>query len=213
MRLMQRGVVGVLIVVSLSVVVTSTAAAQKPPPLPPGPGINLGHIDVRTIPPQPPVFITAPPPDAPGVVRSEEVSLDEARAVAGFTIIEPAGIDDAGLTLAQVQVLRSFHPSVILVYRDQPVDVRVAGPREVVITEQRWEGIGPLFLPEPVEEGTIGGRPAVFGSLSFPAPGTRAGAVTRQSVTWEVGELLMRIDAAGLTRDELVNIAESLLAA
>jgi hypothetical protein len=86
-------------------------------------------------------------------------------------------------------------------------DSGTRGPREVVISQRRWAGITRIMMPRTLEVGSVAGRPAVFWSLSLPPD---APVVTRDSVMFEQGDLLVSIDAAGLSREELVRIAESL---
>lgn len=216
---MQQSRLSIVGVAALLAAVCLPAAAHaQPAPPQVTQRINLGHIEVRAVPDEPP----PPPPDpvaikigAAGVVVSRELSFDEAQALVDFDILEPRWVPP-GIERVQVQELGAGaigNPSVILVYRDQGRDPRAAGPREFVIDQKRWAGIGPFFIPSALEEGRIGDQPAVFWTRSFPAPALPAGVVERTFAMWEQGELIVTMSAAGLTREEFVRVAESLATA
>jgi len=204
---------GVLLLATL--VVPARTSAQLAP-LQPTQIVNLGHVEVWSVPdfqpPPPPGPVPAKGVAPDFVVMSRPVSLAEARASAGFPLVFPNRRPE-GAALVQVQTLDrpGAGVEVILVYRDPTVDPRVAGPHEIVIHQQRWAGISRIVMPRALEEGAVAGRPAVFWSFTIPAAATAAGFVGRDFVMFEQGELLITIDAAGLTRDELVTVAESLV--
>ena len=60
------------------------------------------------------------------------------------------------------------------------------------------------------EEEAAAGRPAEFWTQTIPAPALAAGAVTRTLAFWEQGELLINVNAAGLTRAEIAQVLASL---
>jgi hypothetical protein len=59
-----------------------------------------------------------------------------------------------------------------------------------------------------LEEGEIGGTPAAFWTVTL--PGGKQGNVSRSYAFWELGERLIMLNAAGLTREEVIQVAESL---
>jgi hypothetical protein len=213
LRLSLLGVVAVLAAIALP-----AAAHAQPAPPRVTQVIDLGHVEVRAVPDEPP----PPPPDpvaikagAAGAILSREVSFDEAQALVDFDILAPRWVPP-GFERVQVQELgvgTLDNPSVILVYRDPGHDPRTAGPRELVIDQKRWAGIGPFYIPSAIAEGRIGDQPAAFWTRSFPAPALPAGVVERTFALWEHGELIVTMSAAGLSREEFIRVAESLATA
>lgn len=188
------------------------AAQSKPAP---GIVVNLGHVEVRSLPadfvPPPPLMIAPDAPPPPNVVRSRPVSLEEARALAGFAVALPTWLPTADYQLDQVQVLEvPDRVTVILVYRDATVMPSVEPNREVVISQQRWAGMGPISVFGMLEEGVIGGRPAAFWSQGLPIGSLNAPQVVRQYAFWELGELLVNFNVTGISRADLIRIAESM---
>lgn len=68
----------------------------------------------------------------------------------------------------------------------------------------------PTFVPAVLDQGRTGGRPAAFWTRAILAPALASGEVTRTFVLWEHDDLLTRVDAAGLSREEVARVLESL---
>ena len=142
------------------------------------------------------------------------MSLEEAEAFADFTLVFPTWLPE-GFELARVDVLggEGFPMrEVALVYRNLSVEVVTEGPHEIVIGQHRCAQIplGWLMVAAELEEERVGGSSAAFWGLTIPAPALVAGEATRTLALWERGDLLINVNAAGLSRGEIIRVLESL---
>jgi hypothetical protein len=148
---------------------------------------------------------------APLVSVSQPVSLAEAQATVDFPIVQPAWLPTPAYQLGQVQLYDAPGRKVVtLIYRYTTVVLGQEPPREVLLLERRWVEVGSLTVPFALSLGSIAGRPAAFWTRTVAAPALPDGAVTRLMAAWERDELLIEFNTAGISTEQLAQVAASL---
>ena len=138
------------------------------------------------------------------------MSLEEAEAFADFALVIPTWLPE-GFGLARVDVLggEGFPMrEVTLVYRNLSLKVVTEGPHEIAIGQHRWAQIpsGWLMVAAELGEERVGTAADAFWGQTIPAPALVAGEAMRTVALWERGDLLINVNAAGLTRGEIIRV-------
>ncbi len=139
------------------------------------------------------------------------VSLEQARARAGFPIRQPSHLPSPGLVLDRVGLLgvpstgASPAKGIFQKYREDSA-------RWLVLLQAAasQDGRGQrVAVPYGLQAGKVGEHTAAFYSHPVPASGTPGGAITITHCLWEQDGFLMELQAPHLSADELGRIGAS----
>lgn len=171
--------------------------------------IVLGSIAVAAHPGSP----AAQPLRAQPRGERRTVSLDEARAAAGFALRQPPGTSSPELASPRIDLLRVDAPGgpqvagVLSRFREGPGRWLVLRQIRLGAAEAVPHEIG---IPHALREGRIGARPAAFFAHAVPATDLPGGQVIITHCLWEDDGCLLELQAPHLGEVALARIAASL---
>lgn len=161
--------------------------------------IDLAHVSVTS---DLAMQATSSAPRPGTSLAPKVVSLDAARRSISFPLLEPTVMPSPSFQLDRVlQDARG----VTLVYTH-----RTTPTAWLVIKQQPYAGIGRIIVPTSAVRGSIAGRPTAFVTQTIAAQGQPGGKTDILLALFEVGDVLVQLQAPRSSQEILAQVGASL---
>lgn len=172
--------------------------------------IVLGTIILVSAPASPGPSAPTTPGSGGTPTSTQIVTIEQARARAGFPIRQPTHLPSPGLVLDRVGLLgvpstgASPARGIFQKYREDSA-------RWLVLLQAASQDgrVQRVAVPYGLQAGKVGEHTAAFYSHPVPASGAPGGAITVTHCLWEQAGFLMELQAPHLSADELGHIGAS----